>query len=48
MTDAPMVSHLILLQSQEEGMISILLERKAEQAVSLFLTTCSEILHILH
>lgn len=48
MTDAPMVSHLILLQSQEEGIISILLERKAEQAVSLFLTTCSGILHILH
>ena len=41
MTDTPMVSHLILLQSQEEGIISILLKRKAEQAVSLFLTTCS-------
>ena len=55
MTDTPMVSHLILLQSQEEGIISILLKRKAEQAVSLFLTTCSAyitlyayILHILH
>ena len=31
-----MVSHLILLQSHEEGIISILLERKAEQAVSFF------------
>lgn len=55
MTDTPMVFHLILLQSQEEGIIFILLERKAKQAVSLFPTTCSAyitlyayILNILH
>lgn len=45
-TDTPAVSHLILLKSHEEGIISILMEIKAEQA-AFFVITCSGMLHIL-
>lgn len=34
MTDTPMLFHLILLQSHEEDIISILLEMKAEQTLT--------------
>lgn len=45
-TDPPAVTHLILLKSHEEGIISILLEMKVEQA-AFFGITCSGMLHIL-
>lgn len=43
-----MVSHLMLLQSHEEGIISILLEIEAELAVLFILTTCSGMLCTLN
>lgn len=48
MTDTPMVSHLILLQSQEEGIISLLLETKVNKLSHYFLPHVLHILHYMH